>query len=74
MIFQDDAKAKFVQRVNELVSNDRTTYLDAIITLCEEMDIEPAAVAKHLPKPIVEKLQIEANDLNLLPTSSKLPI
>jgi hypothetical protein len=39
------------------------------------MEIEPEAAAKFLTKPIIEKLQEEARQINLLPKiKNKLPI
>ena len=60
--------------VEEEVSKRRDGYLDAIVSLCDKMNLDPKYVAKHLSEPIKEKLQIEGQEINLLPKSSKLPI
>ena len=46
-----------------------------MIELCEKHDIEPGIVAKSLSKPIIEKLKVEGQDLNILPKQEvQLPI
>ncbi len=40
----------------------------------EEHEIEPEIAAKHLSKPIIEKIESEGRSFNLLPKKAKLPI
>jgi hypothetical protein len=47
--------------------------MEAVIKLCEDLSLEPAYMAKHLPKPIIEKLREEGESINLLPKSARLP-
>lgn len=52
----------------------KVPYIDAILALCENYNVEPEAVAKFLNKPILEKLKIEGQNLNLvIKTKNKLP-
>jgi hypothetical protein len=41
---------------------------------CEQFGIEPQVAAKFLSKPIIQKIKIEGQELNLLPKTSKLPL
>jgi hypothetical protein len=50
------------------------SFLDIIIEFCQENNVDPTFVAKHLSKPIIEKLESEAKQLNLLPKGNTLPI
>jgi uncharacterized protein YllA (UPF0747 family) len=59
--------------IEKLVSQKKYTYIDAVLKLCEDFALEPAYIAKHLPKPIIEKLRQEGESINLLPKSSRLP-
>ena len=59
--------------VEKLVSQKKYTYIDAVIKLCEDFALEPSYIAKHLPKPIIEKLREEGESINLLPKSARLP-
>jgi len=48
--------------------------LEALIEYCEKKDIDPISVAKSLTSSLKQKIQAEAEDLNLLKTKSgKLP-
>ena len=69
-----DLKNKFSRSVELYVEKWNVSYMDAVITLCEQYNVEPEAVVKHLSKPILEKIKIEGQSLNFLPkTKTKLP-
>ena len=59
--------------IEKLVLQKKYTYIDAVLKLCEDFSLEPAYIAKHLPKPIIEKLREEGESINLLPKSARLP-
>lgn len=67
--------ARFCHEVEELVKKGDIGYLEAVIQLCEKYNMEPEAAAKLLSQPIIEKLQIEGQEIHLLPQpSGVLPI
>ena len=68
----DEKELEF--KIETIRNRDGDGYLSAIVTLCEENDIEPTFVAKMLSKPMKEKLKLEGEDLNLLKKSSRLPL
>jgi hypothetical protein len=51
-------------------------YLEAILSFCEENDMEPTAVGNLVKKSdvIKSKLEAECKDLNLLERTAKLPL
>jgi hypothetical protein len=49
------------------------TYMDAVLHICNEHEIEPETVKKFLTKPIKEKIENEARNLNMLPKKTELP-
>jgi len=59
--------------IEKLVSKKNYTYMDAVLKLCEDYSLEPSYIAKHLSKPIIEKLREEGESINLLPKSARLP-
>jgi UDP-glucose 6-dehydrogenase len=67
---------KFTSDIESLVQNSDLNYIEAIITYCEENNIELESVNKLISKPLKEKLKAEALDLNYLKktTRSRLPI
>ncbi len=73
MLFQE-LETDFVVRVEELVKGNGGSYIDAVVDACEHFNIEPKAGAKLLPRPIIEKIELEGHEFNLLPNKSKLPI
>jgi len=64
----------FTTELQECVMAHGGSYIDAVLSICESNNIEPAIAAKYLSKPIIEKIQAEGESLNLLPTTAKLPI
>jgi len=66
----------FPHEIELYVRENGGTYVEAVLFICDEYDIDPVFVAKTLTKPIIEKLEVEGRELNILPqlTSSKLPI
>lgn len=67
---------KFIKEVERLVMKHRLDYMDAVIHLCEEnnMEVEAAATIIRNNIRIKSKLQAQAEDLNFLPKSSRLPV
>ena len=47
-------------------------YMEAVNSLCEELELEQELVAKYLSKPIIEKIRVEAEKVNLMPRGPKL--
>lgn len=64
---------KFSSDIERLVktSNGLITYVEAIITYCQENEIELETVPKLLSKPLKERLRHEAMRLNFMKQSSK---
>lgn len=48
--------------------------MDAIITLCEDYEVELEEVRKFISPVIKEKVEAEAQSLNFLPRQNALPI
>ena len=67
---------KFAIKIEELVKlgNGPTTYRDAILDYCEKNSMEPDAVAPLISKPLQEKIEADARQLNFLPRVATLPI
>ena len=75
MILNAEQKKNFSREVEKYIDKRGGDYIDAVLSMCTQYDIEPAIVAKSLSKPLVEKIRMEGQDLNLLPKpNSRLPI
>ena len=67
---------KFTTDVEQLVLDTELNYIEAIISYCEENNIEIESVGKLIAKPLKDKLKAEATELNYLKrtSKSKLPL
>lgn len=67
---------QFMQEIDRLVDEKKMEYIEAVIYYCNANDIEietAASLIKSSPK-MKAKVQLEAESLNYLPKSGKLPI
>ena len=64
---------KFSQEIERLVkkSNGLISYIEAVVTYCQENEVEIETVPKLLNKPLKERLRHEAQRLNYMKQSSK---
>ena len=64
---------KFSLEIERLVkrSNGLITYIEAVVTYCQENEIELETVPKLISKPLKERLRHEAMRLNYMKQSSK---
>ena len=61
--------------IEELVRNKKISYMEAIIMYADNVDGEIEMVAKLLNRSIKDKLEAEANDLNMMKKQvTKLPL
>jgi len=67
-------KSKFTKMIEDTVILHRSSYMDAVIHLCEKNKVELEDVKKFIAEPIREKIEAEAMDLNFLPKGNKLPM
>lgn len=67
---------KFSLIVEDIVKKKKITYMDAVISYCEDNDIDPSSIGPLVNKSLKEKIKEEAQELNLVEKSSTavLPI
>mgnify|MGYP000086529220 FL=1 len=67
---------KFAIKIEEIVKDGQgqTSYMDAILDYCARNSMEPDAIAPLISKPLKEKLEADARELNFLPRVATLPI
>jgi len=65
--------SKFSMEIERLVktSNGLITYIEAVVTYCQENEIEMESVPKLLSKPLKERLRHEAQRMNYMKKTSK---
>jgi len=65
---------RFALIIDELVRTKHLTHMEAIIYYCEQNLMEPEQVTKWIDRSLKEKLQSDAEALNYLPKTSRLPV
>jgi len=65
---------KFAMKIEEIVAKGGITYMDAILDYCEKNQMEPDAIAPLISKPLKEKIEADARELNFLPRVATLPV
>lgn len=68
----DKLEKEFSKTVERHVTKNECGYIEAVVEVCNELEIEPALGAKYLSKPIKEKIRVEGEEINLLPRTPKL--
>lgn len=62
---------RFSDEVEKIVEKGKSSYIEAVIEVCEKHGIDPSSVGKFLPKSMKERLRVEGQDLNLIPRDKK---
>ena len=76
MYIDESSKEKFSIKVLERVKSTNLSFMDCVLELSEEMGLDPTAAGKLLTKPLIEKIEMEAKDLNFIKKgkTKKLPV
>ncbi len=65
-------KSKFTKLIEKTVAELKIPYMDAIIKVCENNEIEIDDVKKFVSPVIRDKLEAEAMELNFLPKKNSI--
>ena len=60
--------------IENIVQDKELSYMDAVLHYAQKSEIEPEAMAKMLNQSIKDKIEVEAQSLNMLKKTSKLPL
>lgn len=66
--------SEFSLYIENKVLTHKLGYMDAIISYCDEMDINIENIGPLVNQSLKDKLQIEAEDNNLMKKRGKLPL
>ena len=66
-------QTKFSSLVEEVVknSNGLVNYIDAVVVVCDEFDIEVETVNKLISRPLKDKIKYNAQQLNYVKKTSR---
>tara|TARA_B100001063_G_scaffold86459_1_gene80401 strand:- start:406 stop:639 length:234 start_codon:yes stop_codon:yes gene_type:complete len=65
-------KPNFTKMVENKVLDTKQSYMDAVLDLCDKLDIDPTDVKKFVSPIIQSKIEAEAMTLNLIPKQNTL--
>ena len=60
--------------IEQIVKDTELSYMEAVLDYANNSEIEPEAMAKMLNQSIKDKIEVEAQNLNMLKKTAKLPI
>ena len=64
----------FASIIEEIVKEKEITHMEAVLWYCTDQEIESDSVKGLISKPLKEKIEANARDLNFLPRQAQLPI
>lgn len=67
-------KSRFAKLIEASVKSHKFTYMDAVIEVCTNLDIDLEDCRKFITPTIKDKIEAEAMCLNFLPRQNTLPI
>jgi hypothetical protein len=67
-------KKKFAKLVEEKVIATKMNYIDAVISVCDDRELDPRDVGKLISPIIKDKIEAEAIALNMIKGGNQLPI
>ena len=65
-------KPNFTKMVENKVLDTKQSFMDAVLDLCDKLDIDPIDVKKFVSPVIQGKIEAEAMTLNLIPKQNTL--
>ena len=63
-----------MENIESLVQKTKMSYIDAVMYYCEENKLEPETAGKMIGGKLKQNIQEEAEDINLIQRTSKLPL
>jgi hypothetical protein len=60
--------------IDEIVSKKKISYMDAVIEYCNEKDIDVDSIGPLINVKLREKIQLEAENANLIKPRGHLPV
>ena len=74
MALQTQTSAEFYTKIVKLVEETKLSYMDAILHYCDQNNMEPETAAQLVNTKLKAQIREEAEVLNFLPKTAKLPL
>ena len=74
MPLQTQTSAEFYTKIINLVEDTKLSYMDAVLHYCDQNNMEPETAAQLVNTKLKAQIREEAEVLNFLPKTAKLPL
>ena len=74
MPLQTQSSSEFYTKIVTLVEQTKLSYMDAVLHYCDQNGMEPETAAQLINGKLKAQIREEAEELNFLPKTAKLPI
>ena len=74
MPLQTQSSSEFYIKIQELVEQTNLSYMDAVLHYCDQNGMEPETAAQLINGKLKAQIREEAEELNFLPKTAKLPL
>ena len=74
MPLQTQSSSEFYIKIQELVEQTNLSYMDAVLHFCDQNGMEPETAAQLINGKLKAQIREEAEELNFLPKTAKLPL
>ena len=74
MALQTQTPKEFFVKIQEIVADTKMSYMDAVLFYCESNSMEPETAGGLISGKLKQKISEEAENLNFLPKTARLPI
>ena len=61
-------------KILEIKEKKDISFIESVLEVCEEYDLDEVRVSKLLNSNVKAQIQLEAEELNLIPKTGKLPL
>ena len=65
---------EFFLKIEDIVNDTKMSYMDSVLFYCEQNEMEPETAASLITGKLKQKIREEAEDLNFIPKTAKLPV
>jgi len=74
MSLQTQSSSEFYIKIQKLVEQTKLSYMDAVLHYCDLNGMEPETAAQLINGKLKVQIREEAEELNFLPKTAKLPL
>ena len=74
MALQTQTAKEFFLKIQDIVTDTSMSYMDAILFYCEKNGMEPETAGSLINGKLKQKIREEAEELNFLPKTARLPL